>query len=54
MYCTTCQKHVSDCECPDIEQRLHELSKSRCMSLAAMQNILERAAKKEAVTTEDN
>ncbi len=29
MYCTKCNKHLGDCECPDIQERLAAIGNSR-------------------------
>lgn len=28
MYCTKCQKHIANCECPDIKERLASLKEA--------------------------
>lgn len=54
MYCADCGKHIVDCDCPDIEERLARLAQSQHASIAALQNKAERDAKKKQIKPEDN
>ncbi len=45
MYCIKCNKHIVDCSCPDIEERLKELQKNDVMSIAATSNLIDRKMK---------
>jgi hypothetical protein len=54
MWCSKCNKHLAECECPDIEERLARLAKIPEVSIAAKQNMLDRRARKEQVKPENN
>ncbi len=45
MYCMKCNKHIVDCSCSDIEERLKELQKNDVISIAATSNLLDRIIK---------
>lgn len=54
MYCMKCDKHLSECECPDIEERMASLAGNPIVGIAIAQNVMERDAKKNNVKPEDN
>lgn len=54
MYCVKCDKHLKECNCPDIEQRLAELAKNPIVAIAVAQNVAEREAHKKQIKPETN
>jgi len=34
MYCTKCNNHIATCTCPDIDERLADVAKSRYIFIA--------------------
>lgn len=46
MYCTKCNKHIIECTCLDIEERLKKLQENPVMSIAATSNLLDRKIKR--------
>jgi len=45
MYCIKCNKHIVDCTCLDIEERLKKLQKNSVISIAATSNLFDRKMK---------
>lgn len=54
MYCEICEKHIAECQCPDIQERLDRLKGDPRTALVAHQNEAMRRDYKQTKSEREN